>query len=70
MPALIALGLAWFCVRKKRVDAAFLILAGFDSFLRTGELMSLLNKDVLVDDEGLGVIRLVHTKSGQRHAAF
>ena len=47
-----------------------LILAGFDSFLRTGEMLSLTFSDFVIDDNNRGVIRLAHTKSGQRHAAF
>ena len=48
----------------------FLIAAGFDSFLRTGELMLLKNKDVNLDVDNSGTIKSAHTKSGQRHAAF
>ena len=47
-----------------------LILAGFDSFLRTGEMLSLTYSDFVIDDNNRAVIRLAHTKSGQRHAAF
>ena len=70
LPATVALGLIWYFVRKRRFDIAFLIAAGFDSFLRTGELLLLKNKDVCLDMEGSGTIKLAHTKSGQRHAAF
>ena len=70
LPASVALGLIWFCVRKRRYDVAFLIAAGVDSFLRTGELMLLKNKDVSLDLEDSGTIKLTHTKSGQKHAAF
>ena len=46
------------------------MLAGFDSFLRTGEMLSLTFADLNVDEEFHGAIRLEHTKTGQRHAAF
>ena len=60
----------WYLVRKRRFDVAFLVAAGFDSFLRTGELLGLKNKDIQIDADYLGAIRLSFTKSGQRHAAF
>jgi hypothetical protein len=69
IPDLVAMALAWYCVRAGDLGAAFLMLAGFDGFLRTGELLSLWISDVGVDASG-GLIKLSHTKSGQRHAAF
>ena len=47
-----------------------LLLFGFDCFLRTGELLSLTLADVVIGDDNLGILKLAHTKSGQRHAAF
>ena len=70
LPPLVCLGLAWFCIRSQRLDAAFLLVAGFDSFLRTGEILSLTIGDISLDRRGSGVIKLAHTKTGQRHAAF
>ena len=70
MPALVTLALILLLVRKRRFDVAFLIAAGFDGFLRTGELLNLKNKDIQIDAGYLGAIRLAFTKTGQRHAAF
>ena len=50
-------------------DFAFLFAVGFDSFLRTRELLSLTWEDVRVDGD-TGVMSLAHTKIGQRTAAF
>ena len=47
-----------------------MLLIGFDSFLRTGEMLSLIISDVILDDHDTGVVRLEHTKTGQRTAAF
>mgnify|MGYP003333833097 CR=1 FL=1 len=70
LPALVAVALShWLCA-KGHHEAAFLILAGFDGFLRTRELLSLTWRDVRVDGDGGGVISLAHTKVGQRSAAF
>ena len=69
MPASAALALAWWFLNKGYSGAAFLIAAGFDGFLRTGEMLSLTWADVVVEGSS-GVIRLAHTKSGQRNAAF
>ena len=55
LPALDTLALIWYLVRKRRFDVAFLIAAGFDGFLRTGELLNLKNKDIQVDANYLGV---------------
>ena len=46
------------------------MLASFDAFLRTGEMLSLYLSDVCLDSSERGVIKLAHTKTGQRHAAF
>ena len=70
LPALITLALIWLLVRKRRFDCAFLVAAGYDGFLRTGELLNLKNKDVRLDVNFLGAVKLAFTKSGQRHAAF
>ena len=69
MPAVVALALAGWFLGKGYPGAAFLIAAGFDGFLRTGEMLSLTWADVVVEGTS-GVIRLAHTKSGQRNAAF
>ena len=45
-------------------------MAGFESFLRTEEILSLTIGDVSLDRHGGGVIKLAHTKTSQRHAAF
>ena len=50
--------------------AAFLCAAGFDGFLRTRELLSLVWNDVHVGADGNGVIALGHAKTGQQTAAF
>ena len=71
MPALVCLGLIAFFVELGDWEGAFLLAAGFDSFLRTGEMLSLTVEDVLFHPGSeLGVIKLAHTKTGQRHAAF
>ena len=70
MPAEVALALAWFFVRSGEPGGALLILLGFDCFLRTGELLSLTLDDIVFGSDGTGVVRLGHTKTGQRHAAF
>ena len=70
MPVLVLLALTWFCVRKRQLGAALLLLTGFDSFLRTGEMLSLTYADIVTDPDDRGVVRLGHTKTGQRHAAF
>ena len=70
LPRLVVLALILFFIRKRRFDLAFLMAAGFDGFLRTGELLALTNKDVQIDRNHLGAICLAFTKSGQRHAAF
>ena len=70
MPVQVALALAWYFVRMGHLGGAFLILLGFDGFLRTGELMSLIIADIKIGDEDTGVVRLEQTKTGQRNAAF
>ena len=70
LPALVALGLAHYFASRYEYGAMFLVLAGFDGFLRTRELLSLTWADVTVDGFGGGVISLAHTKTGQRNAAF
>ena len=70
LPGLVVLALIWYLVRRRRYDAAFLVAAGFDGFLRTGEMLNLMNKDVQIGADNLGAIRFAFTKSGQRHAAF
>lgn len=46
------------------------MLASFDAFLRTGELLSLQWSDVRIDAELSGAINFKHTTCGQRHAVF
>ena len=70
LPALVTLALIWYLVRKRRFDVAFLIAAGFDGFLRAGEMLNLKNNDIRVDSNFLCAIGWTFTKSGQRHAAF
>ena len=70
MPVELVLALAWYFVRMGHVGGALVLLLGFDCFLRTGEMMSLIVDDLAFSANGLGVVRLAHTKSGQRHAAF
>jgi integrase len=48
---------------------AFLVLLAFDAFLRTGEIYDLQTQDLQYDASSL-VVRLLRTKSGQRHGAF
>ena len=49
----------------------FLVLLGFDAFLRTGELLNLALSDISFSQDGhTGVINLWHTKTGQKNAAF
>ena len=63
MPAKVLLGLVWFCVRKRQLGMAFPLLASFDAFLRTGEMLSLYLSDVCLDHSGRGIIKLAHTKT-------
>lgn len=70
MPVEVAVALAWFFIRMGHIGGAFLILVAFDCFLRTGELLSLIIRDIRVDAGDTGVVMLAHTKTGQRHAAF
>ena len=69
LPALVVFGMIhWFLLRGH--DAvAFLVAAGFESFLRTREMLSLTWADFQVG-ESSGVISLAHTKTGQRSASF
>jgi integrase len=70
MPVEVLLALAWYFIRMGHFGGAVLLLIGFDCFLRTGEMLSLVISDVVLDESGSGVVRLAHTKTGQRHAAF
>ena len=70
MPVHVSIALAWFFIRSQDFGGAFLILTGVDCFLRTGELLSLISDDVPIGVDGRGAIKLAHTKTGQRHAAF
>ena len=47
MPVDVAISLSWFFVRSCHLGGALLILIGFDCFLRTGELLSLIWDDFL-----------------------
>ena len=53
-----------------QVGGAVILLVGFDCFLRTGEMLSLVIDDLIFAADGTGVVRLEHTKTGRRHAAF
>jgi integrase len=64
------MAIAQYCASRGEFGAMFLVLAGFDSFLRTREMLSLCWSDVSIDDRGRGAISLAHTKVGQRNAAF
>ena len=70
MPVEVLLALVWFFVRKGQLGGAVMLALGFDCFLRTGEMLSLILSDINIDDSFTGVVRLSHTKTGQRHAAF
>ena len=70
MPITVAISLAWYFIRQGHLGGALLILVGFDCFLRTGELLSLILDDFTFDDTGKGVVKLGHTKTGKRHASF
>ena len=70
LPPQVLLALVWYCVRRRQLGAAFLLAAGYDAFLRTGEMLSLTIADVSIDADDRGIIKLAHTKTGQRHAAF
>ena len=47
-----------------------MLLIGFDCFLRTGEMLSLIHSDLVFGSSNTGVVRLGHTKTGQRHGSF
>ena len=47
-----------------------MLLIGFDCFLRTGEMTGMAIDDLQFSADGTGVIRLEHTKTGQRTASF
>ena len=70
MPSKVLLGLAWFCIQRGQLGMAFLLMVGYDAFLRTGEMLSLVLGDISVDGQDRGVVSLGHTKTGRRHAAF
>ena len=70
MPVEVVLGLAWYFVRMGQLGGAALLVLGFDCFLRTGELLSLIISDVILDEGDTGVVKLEHTKTGRRTAAF
>ena len=70
MPADVCLAAMLFFLWEGDYRGAFLLAAGFDGFLRTGEMTDLRWEDVQIDARGLGVLNLSSTKSGQRHAAF
>ena len=70
MPVDVLLGLTWYFIRMNQVGGALMLLIGFDCFLRTGEMLSLTIADLSFATNDTGVVRLAHTKSGRRHAAF
>ena len=70
IPGIVVLAMAHYFAGLGEWGAMFLILAGFDGFLRTREMLSLTYEDVRVDRSGGGVISLAHTKVGQQNAAF
>ena len=70
MPVEVVLVLAWYFVRRGHVGGAFILLAGFDCFLRTGEMLGLALADVSFGSDGRGALNLGFTKSGKRHGAF
>ena len=69
MPPFVCLGLVAFFASRGDWEGAFLVAASFDSF-RTSEILSLVIGDIVTSEDQLGVIKLAHTKVGQRHAAF
>ena len=46
------------------------MLIGYDCFLRTGEMLAMTLEDLVFDVIDRGVVKLAHTKTGQRHGAF
>jgi integrase len=70
MPVELLLALAWYFVRERHIGGALVLLIGYDSFLRTGEMTGMAIDDLKFAPDGTGVIRLEHTKTGQRNAAF
>ena len=70
MPVEVLLALAWYFVRMNCLGGAVMLVIGFDCFLRTGEMLSLIHSDLTFAPAGTGVVRLTHTKTGQRHGAF
>ena len=70
MPVEVLLALAWYFVRCGQIGGAVMLVLGFDCFLRTGEMLSLVLSDIVLDSTDTGVVRLGHTKTGQRNAAF
>jgi hypothetical protein len=70
MPVEVLLALAWYFVRMNCIGGAVMLVIGFDCFLRTGEMLSLVHSDLTFGPDGSGVVRLSHTKTGQRHGAF
>ena len=66
-----ALAVAGCCRALGELGAAAMILCGFDAFLRTGELMSIVPEDVVVySRRQRAVLRLVHTKTSVRKNAL
>ena len=70
MPIEVLLGLVWFFVRSGQLGGALVLLIGYDCFLRTGEMLAMTLDDLAFDPNNRGVIKLAHTKTGQRHGAF
>ena len=70
MPPQVLLALAWFFIRSGSIGGAVMLLVGYDCFLRTGEMLSLVLNDLTFAADGTGVVRLGHTKTARRHGAF
>eukprot|EP00972_Heterocapsa_arctica_P031049 4567247-Heterocapsa_arctica.AAC.1 len=63
----IALGLCGMALLSTRVDLCVVLLIGFHSFLRTGEMCNLKCGDILIDaKKWRGIINLGLTKTGKR----
>ena len=64
----IVFSIANYAVAHRDLVFAGLLLLGFFAMLRTGELLAVRPKDLILDNEK-GLVSLFATKTGQRHAA-
>ena len=71
LPSNVIVAMAAIALEKGFPSMAFLLILGFDGFLRTCEILNLTTADVSFDSRGrLGVVSLKDTKTGQQNAAF